>query len=372
MGTERESHYVQSLARGLSVITAFGPETPELSLSDVARATGLTRAAARRFLLTLVDLGHVRQDGKLFRLTPRVLTLGYAYLSSLSLPGIAEPHLERLVREVHESSSMSVLDGHDIVYVARVPDLADHDRRDQRGHPVPGVRHLDGTGAAGRPRRRGPRGAPRRRSTSSSSPSTRSAPRATCARGSGETRAQGYALVDQELEHGLRSIAAPVRNRHGNVVAAVNVSSHVSRVTRDQARDELLPAAAARGHRDRDRPVRGPSTRRSTMRTRVVIVGAGPAGLLLSHLLDLAGRRVGARREPLPGLRAGRIRAGVLESSVGRPAHLGRAGGPDRARGRRAPRHLPAVARASGTTSTSSTTSAARCGSTARPRSPRT
>ena len=121
MPEERESHYVQSLARGLSVISAFGPDTPELSLSDVARATGLTRAAARRFLLTLVDLGHVRQDGKLFRLTPRVLTLGYAYLSSLSLPGIAEPHLEQLVREVHESSSMSVLDGHDIVYVARVP-----------------------------------------------------------------------------------------------------------------------------------------------------------------------------------------------------------------------------------------------------------
>ena len=121
MPEERGSHYVQSLARGLSVIGAFGPDTPELSLSDVARATGLTRAAARRFLLTLVDLGHVRQDGKLFRLTPRVLTLGYAYLSSLSLPGIAEPHLEQLVREVHESSSMSVLDGHDIVYVARVP-----------------------------------------------------------------------------------------------------------------------------------------------------------------------------------------------------------------------------------------------------------
>src|SRR6478672_7999450 len=121
MPEQREAHYVQSLARGLSVITAFGPDTPALTLSDVARATGLTRAAARRFLLTLVDLGYTRQDGKLFSLTPKVLGLGYAYLSSVSLPGIAEPHLDRLAREVGESSSMSVLDDTEIVYVARVP-----------------------------------------------------------------------------------------------------------------------------------------------------------------------------------------------------------------------------------------------------------
>src|SRR4051812_20762609 len=137
--TEREAHHVQSLERGLSVITAFGADTAALSLSDVARATGLTRAAARRFLLTLADLGYTRQEGKLFRLTPKVLALGYpgreGRLSrpppralppappsppSLPLPAVAQPHLERLVGEVHESSSMSVLDGHDIVYVARV------------------------------------------------------------------------------------------------------------------------------------------------------------------------------------------------------------------------------------------------------------
>ena len=82
----REDHFVQSLERGLSVITAFGPTTPELTLSDVARATGLTRAAARRFLLTLADLGYVRNDGRFFSLSPRVLELGYAYLSSLTLP----------------------------------------------------------------------------------------------------------------------------------------------------------------------------------------------------------------------------------------------------------------------------------------------
>ena len=121
----RAPHFVQSLERGLAVIRAFDEHNVELTLSDVARRTGLTRAAARRFLLTLADLGYVRTDGRWFSLSPRVLELGYAYLSSLSLPEVAEPHMERLVAEVHESSSVSVLDGEDIVYVARVPTLID-------------------------------------------------------------------------------------------------------------------------------------------------------------------------------------------------------------------------------------------------------
>lgn len=236
----REPHFVQSLERGLSVIAAFGPQAPELTLSEVARATGLTRAAARRFLLTLVDLGYMRSDGKLFRLAPKVLGLGYAYLSSLSLPAIAEPHLEDLVRRTRESSSMSVLDGPDIVYVARVPTsrimtvainvgtrfpayatsmgqvlLAGLEPDELEGY-LTGVtveRFTDST----------VRGADELR--------TRLA----------KVRASGYALVDQELEPGLRSIAAPVRNRQGRVVAAVNVSSHVSRITKDRARREFLP-----------------------------------------------------------------------------------------------------------------------------------
>ena len=240
MPEERRSHHVQSLARGLSVITAFGPDTPELSLSDVARATGLTRAAARRFLLTLVDLGHVRQDGKLFRLTPRVLTLGYAYLSSLSLPGIAEPHLERLVREVHESSSMSVLDGHDIVYVARVPTSRIMTVAINVGTRFPAYATSMGRvllAGLDEPALEEHLATLDLERFTDHTVASLDDLRARIA----ETRAHGYALVDQELEHGLRSIAAPVRNRHGKVVAAVNVSSHVSRVTRDRARKELLP-----------------------------------------------------------------------------------------------------------------------------------
>uniref|UniRef100_UPI003F8289FB IclR family transcriptional regulator domain-containing protein n=1 Tax=Actinosynnema sp. TaxID=1872144 RepID=UPI003F8289FB len=113
--------FVQSLARGLLVIRAFDADHPELTLSQVARITGLTRAAARRFLHTLVALGYVRSDGRLFALRPQVLQLGHAYLSSLSLPALAQPHLEKLAAQVRESCSMSVLDGDRVVYVARVP-----------------------------------------------------------------------------------------------------------------------------------------------------------------------------------------------------------------------------------------------------------
>src|SRR6266700_1243220 len=120
-GQARDSDFVQSLDRGLAVIKAFGPDRERLSLSEVARATGLTRAAARRFLLTLVRLGYVRSDGREFSLRPKVLELGYAYLSGLALPEVAAPHLEELVAKLHESSSISVLDGHHIVYVVRVP-----------------------------------------------------------------------------------------------------------------------------------------------------------------------------------------------------------------------------------------------------------
>ena len=121
MSQPRNPEFVQSLERGLAVIRAFDAERVELTLSDVARSTGLTRAAARRFLLTLVDLGYVRSDGRRFALRPRVLELGYAYLSSLALPEVAQPHMEALVAQVHESCSLSVLDGGDVVYVARVP-----------------------------------------------------------------------------------------------------------------------------------------------------------------------------------------------------------------------------------------------------------
>ena len=118
---DRETDFVQSLQRGLAVIRAFDADNPTLTLSDVARSTGLARAAARRFLHTLVDLGYIRVDGRQFRLSPQVLELGRAYLSSLRIPEIALPHLRDATEELRESSSLAVLDGTDIVYVAHAP-----------------------------------------------------------------------------------------------------------------------------------------------------------------------------------------------------------------------------------------------------------
>ncbi|NAS24752.1 helix-turn-helix domain-containing protein [Herbidospora sp. NEAU-GS84] len=240
--------FVQSLARGLSVIRAFDGSSPELTLSEVARKTGLTRAAARRFLLTLVHLGYVRTDGRLFSLSPRVLELGYAYLSNLSLPDVAFPHLERLVGEVHESASVSVLDDTDIIYVARVPTT-----RIMRVTIAIGTRfpaHCTSMGRvllAGLP-------ACDLDAYFARADLVRMTDRTLTSEGElravlAEVREQGYALVDQELEDGLRSIAVPVRDRAGRVVAAVNLSSHASRTSLESARRDLLPpllAGAAR------------------------------------------------------------------------------------------------------------------------------
>ena len=245
---QRESHYVQSLERGLSVITAFGPDAAELTLSDVARLTGLTRAAARRYLLTLADLGFVRQDGKLFRLTPKVLGLGYAFLSSLSLPAVAEPHLEWLAHEVGESSSMSVLDGHDIVYVARVPTSRIMTVAINVGTRFPAyatsmgrvlLAGLDDVALEAHLDRLDLEAFTARTVRTVGELRDRLH----------ETRRQGYALVDQELEDGLRSVAAPLRDGTGRVVAAVNVSAPVRRGEIPEILRHLLPpllkAAAA-------------------------------------------------------------------------------------------------------------------------------
>jgi IclR family pca regulon transcriptional regulator len=236
----RQSHFVQSLSRGLAVIRAFDAEHPDLTLSDVARATGLTRAAARRFLLTLADLGYVATDGRRFSLTPRVLELGYAYLSSLTFAEVAEPHLERLVAEVHESSSMCVLDGDDIVYVARVPTSRIMTVSISVGTRFPAYATSMGRVLlAALPERDLETYLVRAhiQRLTSRTITDPAALRAELVR----VRARGWALVDQELEDGLRSIAAPIRDRTGRVLAAVNLSAHASRTSLESMRRDLLP-----------------------------------------------------------------------------------------------------------------------------------
>ncbi|MFF7937365.1 IclR family transcriptional regulator C-terminal domain-containing protein [Streptomyces sp. NPDC007940] len=238
---DRAPHFVRSLERGLAVIRAFDADHPELTLSEVARSCGLTRAAARRFLLTLADLGYVRADGRAYRLTPRVLELGYSYLSSFSLAQIAEPHLEQLVENTRESSSLCVLDGDDIVYVARVPA-----RRIMTAAITVGTRFPAHATSVGRvilahlPEEE----VETRLARAELTPLTgRTIVSAELLRTELErVRRQGYALVDQELEEGLRSIAAPVRDRDGEVVAAVNIPVQAGRTTLAAVRRDLLPA----------------------------------------------------------------------------------------------------------------------------------
>ena len=232
--------FVQSLERGLAVIRAFGPETPQLTLSEVARATGLTRAAARRFLLTLAELGYVRADGRVFSLRPRILELGFAYLSGLSLPETAQPHMEELVAKVHESCSVSVLDGEDVVYVARVPT-----RRIMSVTIAIGTHFPAYATSMGRVLLAGlsPAGLERYLSSVEMEPLTR---RTLTSRDQlvallQTVRSQGYAMVDQELEDGLRSIAVPIHDGNDEVIAAINLSSHASRATLDMMRREYLP-----------------------------------------------------------------------------------------------------------------------------------
>jgi len=260
----RAAHYVQSLERGLAVIRAFGADTPSLTLSEVARATGLTRAATRRFLLTLGDLGYVRNEDRRFALTPRVLELGYAFLSSLSLTDVAEPHLERLVAEVHESSSVSVLDGDDIVYVARVPTS-----RIMRVSINVGTRFPAYATSMGRVLLAGLE--PEALDAFLARVellrlSTRTITSELKLRGElSRVRRQGWAIVDQELEEGLRSVAAPIRDRGGRVVAAVNLSAHASRTSLDAVEGTLLPPLLATAERiEADlRVASGSSPRRS-------------------------------------------------------------------------------------------------------------
>lgn len=233
-------NYVQSFARGLEVIRSFSASAPQQTLSEVAARTGLTRAGARRILLTLQTLGYLESDGRLFRLTPRILDLGFAYLSSMPIWDLAEPMMEALTDRVRESCSAAVLDGLDIVYVLRV-----HTHKIMSTNLAVGSRLPAFWTSLGRVllaalpeeelRMRLAR-LPRQ-------PFTRHTvldDEALLAR-IDEARTQGWCLVDQELEEGLISVAAPLKNRAGDVVAALNISGQANRTSTEMLREQLLP-----------------------------------------------------------------------------------------------------------------------------------
>ena len=248
----RSPEFVQSLERGLAVFTAFSRESPTMTLSEVARATDLTRATARRVLFTLCELGYASSDGKRFALTPKVLDIGYAYLSSLDLAGIAQAEMEALVEQTHESCSAAVLDGGEIVYVARVPTKRIMAISLGLGSRLPA--HAASMGRvllADLPTVE----LDAYFTTATLGPLTANTitDEAALRTELDQVRRQGWALVDQELEEGVRSVAAPLRDARGRAVAALNVSSHAGRVKRSTLEDEFLPALLATAHRISDR-----------------------------------------------------------------------------------------------------------------------
>lgn len=238
--SETPTEFVRSLQRGLSVIQAFSREHQRLSLSQVAEITGMTRATARRFLLTLEHLGYVGSEGRYFYLKPRVLQLGYAYLSSLSVAEVAQSHLEELAERMHESCSASVLDSEDVVYVAR----AATNRIMAIGLSV-GTRLPAYCTSMGRvllaalPKSEldnyleGANLSPRTSQTVFTAPKLINV--------LDQVRDQGWCAQDQELELGVRSIAVPIRSSNGATIAAINISAHAARVTMAELTQDFLP-----------------------------------------------------------------------------------------------------------------------------------
>jgi IclR family pca regulon transcriptional regulator len=241
--------FVEALARGLDILAAFGADHRSMSLSEVAAAAGLARPTARRLLLTLEELGFVRSSGGTFELTPKVMNLGMAYVSSLGLWDIARPHMEALVARTGESSSMAQLDGSDIVYVARVSVPKLIALRVEIGTHFPAVQTSQGkvllaalppdqvAAALAQPSRSGLPPYIGRVPKAPKVPNTPDQLRDELS----EVRARGWALADEELAPGVRSVAVPVRDGTGTVRAAMNVTVHAAETTTQRLLRDHLP-----------------------------------------------------------------------------------------------------------------------------------
>jgi IclR family pca regulon transcriptional regulator len=238
----RKSHreFVQGLQRGFAVVKAFGPNARLLTISEVAAKTGMTRAVARRYLLTLQNLGCVVHHGSHFALTPKLLDLGFTYLSTIDVANFAQSFMEKVVERLHESCSLSVLDGAEIVYVVRVPA-----KRIMSINLVVGSRlpaHATSMGKV---------------LLAALSPAAldayfrtarlqRLTKRTICSetvlrKTLQQVRERGWALADQELEDGVRTVAAPVFDHSHDVVAAMNIPGHASRVSTRELQRYYLP-----------------------------------------------------------------------------------------------------------------------------------
>jgi IclR family pca regulon transcriptional regulator len=235
-----DPNFIEAIARGFDVVKAFAPHRPVMTLTEVATVTGLARPTVRRILLTLETLGYVRTSGAGYALTPRVLELGTSHVRSIGLWDVARPHMEALVSRTGESTSMAQLDGSDIVYVARVAVPKIIALSVQVGTRFPALQTslgkvllaalppADLADVLGEPSRSGVTG--------------RWQPDA-CERDVAlrEVRARGWALTDEQLAGGIRSVAAPIRDGSGAVVAAMNVTVHAAETSVEVLVRDLLP-----------------------------------------------------------------------------------------------------------------------------------
>ena len=237
---EDSRDFVQTLARGLSVLRAFDAQHTRLSLADIATRTVMSRAAARRLVMTLQHLGYVRGLGREYMLSPTVLELGFGYLGSINLTDVAQPLLEDLARTVNQSSSMAVLDGQSIVYVLRVPG-----RRIMSVTLGVGARLLAFSASMGRVLLSGLDEAALDHWLQDCHPVKLTPHTVTDTRRLRriveDVRRQGYAYVEQELELGLCSIAVPVRNAEGRIATAINVSMPYHPDAEREAMRDILP-----------------------------------------------------------------------------------------------------------------------------------
>lgn len=239
-GTQTDPNFVLSLARGLEVIETFEGHTEGQSVADVSRKTGLSRAAVRRLLITLELLGYAEYTGRVYRLKTRVLKLGFSYLSSTSLPTIAQPILEQVTEAVHESSSLSVLDGDQIVYLARSSAKRVMSVGLSVGSRLPAYCTSMGRVLLAALPDAELDACLDRSAITALTPKTVT-DKALLREIIGRVREQGFSLTDEELELGLRSIAVPVRTRQNRVVAAMNIGVHAARVSAAEMIERLLP-----------------------------------------------------------------------------------------------------------------------------------
>ncbi|PIC63161.1 IclR family transcriptional regulator [Sporosarcina sp. P13] len=236
----KDADFIQSLERGLLVIQAFSNENPTLTVSEAAKITTLSRPTVRRILLTLESLGFAESTDGHFSLTARVLSLGYAYISSKNIWDIAHPHMRNLAEQTGESTSISVLDGAEIVYVARIPMKRIMMISLDVGTRLPAyatsmgqvlLAHLS----------------PSEQDIYFNSVNFKSFTERTVGSQSQlierltQIKKDGWAFVEQQLEEGLSSLAAPIRNNEGKVIAAINISSHADRINKEMLKDNFLP-----------------------------------------------------------------------------------------------------------------------------------